>query len=550
MTSDERQPVTDAADVEGAAPGAPVETGEWRQAHWAFIVIGGIRNLRGLVLPLAVLLVTRGFRGGVEDLFFYGIAVLAAAFSVGASLVEWWNYRYRVSERDITLKSGIISRRERAVPFERIQAVNITEAPLERAFQVVRMHVDTGAGGSAASEVELRALTREEATALRAHLLAARQRLRGAAASTDSLPDATPAVGAVAGPGSGTLIRKLSTRELLIAGATSGRVGAAAAIVGILVQFGEELVPRRVWERVPWDGLADAAQSIQVVAATVATLGLLAWLISIVATVLTYGGFELRREGDQLLVQHGLLDRRRATIPIRRIQAVRVVETLMRQSFGYAEVRFDLAGVGSEQGGQGVLSPLLPKRDLVSLLEAACPDFAVDFPSVDLRTLPSRARRRYIVAASIGWVVAVVIAAVIVWRFLDVPAWWAPLALGLTPVFALIGNLRYRDAGWRVDDGRFLMRWRAIARVTVVTRVRRLQFRELTADPFQRRAGLVTFRTAVASGGSREGFSLAHLDRAEAEALTRQLGGRRGHSAPPVPFVPRAAARPGTTGTT
>jgi len=62
----------------------------------------------------------------------------------------------------------------------------------------------------------------------------------------------------------------------------------------------------------------------------------------------------------------------------------------------------------------------------------------------------------------------------------------------------------------------------------------------LQSNPFQRRADLVTFRTAVASGGSLEGFSLPHLDIRDGEALLEQLGG-----ALPWAAAPRRSARPG-----
>jgi len=512
--------------VPAAGPATTPGTGAWRQAHWAFIAIGALRNLRGWIVPLAFVLLTQGLRGSRSDLIWYGIAAIATLFAVGTSLAEWWMYRYRLSDRDITLKSGLVSKQERVIPFERIQAVNLAEAPLERLFGVVRLEIDTGAGGSQESEIALQAITHDEATALRAHLLAARQRLRGEA------PEATAPTGdAAASPvGEGTLIRKLTTRELLVAGATSGRIGAAAAIAGVLLQFGEELVPRNIWNRVPWEDAANAATSIQVIASIVVTLGVLAWLISIAATALTYGGFELRREGDQLLVQYGLLDRRRVTIPIRRIQAIRIVETPLRQPFGYAEVRFDLAGLGAEEGSRGVLSPLLPRREVDALLEAACPAFAFDPGTRPIRTLPARARRRYLVAASVGWVIFILLAAVVAWRLPDVAMWWVLPGLLLTPVFAALGNLRYRDAGWLLNGQEFALRWRAISRVTVLTQVRRLQYRELRADPFQRRARLATFQAAVASGGLRQGFSLPHLDARDAESLVQALGRTPRHS--------------------
>ncbi|MDQ3654075.1 MAG: PH domain-containing protein [Chloroflexota bacterium] len=533
MTSSESNPGVD-DEREQAVPAAnePAEGDEWRQAHWAFIVIGALRYLRGFIVPFAIAAFTQGFNDSRADYFWYGFAAIAGIGSVAASLAQWWMYRYRLTDRDITLKSGIISKQDRVILFERIQSVNLSDAPLERLFQVMKLQVETGAGGGANSEIELQALKRDEAAALRAQLIAARQRLR-------SEDGAAPALSTLEGDitsdtvvpdridSEGELVRKLSNRELLIAGATSGRIGAAVAIAGVLAQFGDDLIPTSVWERMPWEGVADAATNVQVVASLLVALGLLAWFISIVATVLTYGGFELRRVEDQLQVQYGLLDRKRTTIPIRRIQAIRIVEGLLRQPFGYAEVRFDSAGFGADQGASGVLSPLLPTREVLAFLRDACPQFAADPDPAGLRSLPERARRRYIVAASIGWVITITIAAAIVWRFLDFPVWWVLTALVVTPLFAIFGNLRYRDAGWLVADGAFLLRWRAMSRVTVLTQARRLQYRGLRADPFQRRAKLVTFRTAVASGGSREGFSLPHLDAQDGEALIEQLGRRQ-----------------------
>jgi putative membrane protein len=148
--------------------------------------------------------------------------------------------------------------------------------------------------------------------------------------------------------------------------------------------------------------------------------------------------------------------------------------------------------------------------------------------------------RRYVMAACIGWVLLVAAAALVAWRFTDIPFELVLLALVVTPIFGWLGYRRYLDAGWLVENGHLFLRWRAVARVTVFTQVRRLQYRELTVDPFQRRASLATFRTAVASGGSREGFSLPHLDRVEAEMLLDQLGRRSrqaGRASAPRPIL-------------
>ncbi len=548
MTSDPHQPLSDLPRAPALPDPEPLDDGStWHQANGKFILIGAVRNFRGFILPLGFLIITQGFRQSRADLIWYGLALGAGLISVLASVLQWWFYRYRISERDITLRSGIISKQERVIPLERIQTIDIQDAPLERLLGVVQVRIDTGAGGSNESEIALQAIPAGDAASLRTQLLAARQRLRGESLDPTTMPDTasgqvpTDRADAI---DEGVVIRRLSTRELLVAGATSGRIGAAAAIAGVLLQFGEQLIPRRMWEQLPWEGMADAITQIDVLAFLAITIGVVAWAISIVATVLTYGNFEIRRLGDQLQVRHGLLDRRQTTIPVRRIQAVRVVEGLLRQPFGYAEVRFDSAGFGADEGASGVLCPLIPRSEVTAFLQAACPDFAQDLNPAGLQRLPRRAMRRYIMAACVGWVIFVAVAATLAWRFSDIPFQFVLLALVLTPVFAWLGYRRYRDAGYLAANGSVFLRWRGVSRVTVFTQVRRLQYRELTVDPFQRRARLATFRTAVASGGSREGFSLPHLDRTEAETLLAHLGRRSRTPAPdrvPQPLLPADA---------
>lgn len=520
-------------------PGAPAVAGEefpWRQAHWSFIVLGLIRQLRGLILPLAVLLFSRGFSGSERDLVWYGLAVVFAVFSAITSFANWWFQRFRITDREIMSRSGIIAKQERVVPFERIQTVDLDEAPLERLFRTVKVRIETAAGGQAGTDIEIPALKRVDATELRQHLLTARQRARAGASTvipSETIAQATgndaslPGTRVPATPADamgGELLRRITTRELLIAGATSGRFGPAAAIVGAIAQFGDELVPRSVWERVPWENFAEVASDIRLLVGAVTLLGVIAWLIAIATTALTFGNFELRREGDQLFLQYGLLDRRRTTIPIRRIQAIQIREGVLRQPFGFAAVGFETAGFGSDASSSGVLFPLLPKREVRDLLARASPDFVMEIEDLDLMRLPARSRLRYIAGTSIGWVVMIIVAALVTWRFLDIPLWWLAIPALLTPLFAWLGDWRFRDAGWLVDNGRFLLRWRSAGRTTMLTRVQRIQHRKLTTNPFQRRASLVTFEISVAAGGLRGQAGLAHVDRDDAERLVQQLG--------------------------
>src|SRR5690606_32333948 len=104
--------------------------------------------------------------------------------------------------------------------------------------------------------------------------------------------------------------RSLSMRELLLAGATSGTIGPAAAVIGAGLSLADDLVPDAWWERVPWDRVGNLWSNLTVIGFFVLVVALLAWLMAIAGTVITYYGFELRRSDEHLFVQHGLLDKR------------------------------------------------------------------------------------------------------------------------------------------------------------------------------------------------------------------------------------------------
>ena len=64
--------------------------------------------------------------------------------------------------------------------------------------------------------------------------------------------------------------------------------------------------------------------------------------------MLTDGGFRLTRRGDDLHVRRGLLDQREATLPVHRVQVVRVHDNLLRRMLGLVSVTLQSAG-GSGQ---------------------------------------------------------------------------------------------------------------------------------------------------------------------------------------------------------
>jgi putative membrane protein len=498
-----------------------------QRLHPAWIILRAVATLRAMALPLVIFL----FSGGdSRELFGFGVAAVFIVVTIAVRALGWWRFTYAISPQGLRVRSGLLSRQDRLMPYERIQSVDLREGLLERLFSVTQVRIESAAGGGDA-DIVLAAVSRAQAAELRDVLLLRRATTGVAPATGETVETVTPPAAApVAEP-----ILTVTLGQLLVAGATSSRVGPALALLAGGFQFADEILPEAWWER-----LADSAPAPSVSFAVVLALAatLIAWILATISTILTFGDFELRREGDRLLISHGLLERRRSTIPISRIQAVTISEGWLRQPFGLAAVRVESAGYGKTSGESGVLAPIIRTADLPMLLARSCPAYALDRVPPLLQPLPRRAERRYVLA-NVWTVLAIVVLATALATALPWPDWWWGLAaIGLLPPAAVYGLLQFRDTGWNVVDAdRFVMRLRGVDRLTAITLRQRLQERSVSQHPLQRRADLASIQVAIASGGSGGRFSLVHLDATQAFDLMEWLGPRRSGKtvAAPVP---------------
>jgi hypothetical protein len=86
-------------------------------------------------------------------------------------------------------------------------------------------------------------------------------------------------------------------------------------------------------------------------------------------------------------------------------------------------------------------------------------------------------------------------------------AWWglSPLVI-FGPIGTILGNIRFHDAGWALDDrGRFAVRERALSRTTRLTRRQRIVWTRISMMRFFTGRN-VTFVCSVAGAGSRPGI--------------------------------------------
>jgi putative membrane protein len=475
---------------------------EPRHLHPAAMLIDAIktvrRSLSAFVIPGIAFLMSRGFDAGTIALVLLGalvVAVLAAFWG----FLSWRATIYEVAGGVFRLRWGVVQKNERAIPLDHIQSVDTVQGIIQRLFNVVELRIETAGGGASEPDASLAALDRAVAEALRREIAGSRRE---------------PVETETSGP---AVVRKLETRDLLLAGATSGQIGVALSLIAVASQLFDNFLSQNLAQRLLE---TFAPRSVTTALLYVFILGLFAWLLAIGGTVLAYTGFTLSRDGDFLYIRRGLLERREATIPLARIQAVRIMEGLLRQPFGLASLRVESAGYGQDAGVSTTLFPLLPRKEVHGLLLEAAPEFAVAPP---LNALPRRALRRYVFRSTLPFLVLIFAAALLSTLVFDLAAWVFAALLLLLPA-ALFGWLRYRDAGWALEEDSLVVRSRFLGRTTAIAPRRRLQSRATLRSPFQRRVRLATFEAQVASGGGGAELRVTDLGADAADALIENLG--------------------------
>jgi putative membrane protein len=476
---------------------APEDQGP-RRLHWlspVFFAGGHVRRL----WPLALLIAARRQ---------WWLLALAALVLLAWTTLEWLRRTYALEGGALRLEQGVLARKLRAVPFDRIQQVDLVRKPLHRLLGVATLRVETAGGGSAA-EVDLDVVTLAEARALRTTLLRAKARLTDtpagrAAGGRPAAGTGGAEVAEVAEAPAERVLLRLRLGEVMLAGITGSRAAAALVVLGPLSQATDWFPGLSDWLFRRFDPEA-VAPTTPAAFLVVAVLAVAVWLgLAAASSIVTDYGFTLARVGNDLVVRRGLLERREAVLPLARLQVVRIEESLLRRVLGLASIRIQSAGRtgGADQTASRLAIPILQRTEVNRLLDELLPGAA---PVLRLRAPPPAARRRAVTRSVLRTIVLVAAVALPLWLLTSpgAAARWAAAVLAVAALALAVaaGLAAYRSLGHAAGRGFLYARAGVAIRVTTVVPVAKAQSGSVRSSPFQRRAGLATLHVDIAGGG-------------------------------------------------
>lgn len=441
--------MTDASDLPGQAPpAAGADAGPAVSAPQTPVLARGHLHPAILLLRLYDAMRQALFPAllGLFDRWFLVLAIVLFVVQLGYALARYLTLEYTLTADELRVREGLLERQERRIPLDRIQDLAFESTILRRLLGLSVVLVETASGTGA--EARLDALSKAQAEHLREVLLAARSN-RPVAPTASAEGGAAPAAAVPPPSEPEWVVHRTTAGQLLLRGITDLRLSAffvtGFAALELADQFDVAVRLQGVAR-----GFRDWLSQFSPAMLALLLLALLGAVISfgvVAATIgnlVTFHGFVLTLRGDVLQRRFGLLTTRAKTLPRARIQRASIEQTWLRRLLGVAVVKADSAGGSRGQGedsagGFDVVVPLCQVSEADRLLPAL-------LPGIEGAVFGwQRGSPRLVLRMTVQGALLAAVVLPLAWAGVGP---WSLLALGIVPVWALLGVLVYHNLGF------------------------------------------------------------------------------------------------------
>ena len=337
-----------------------------RRLHPVSFLFALLGHAKQLLVPGLIVLLGARSGGDGWEVWAMVLIVPYAIAAIGRTL----SYRYRFDPSELVIRTGFVFRNERHIPYTRIQNIDSVQNVLHRLFGVTTVSIETG--GASESEATLSVVSLEAFRELRARVF--EERGPTATAIAEAPPE--------------TVLLDLSWRDVALCGLIQGRgLVVLGTIFGLLWEvgmidrladplFGEKTTGRGVLTQLLLAFFGQGLPPARTMLVTTAAFGLflvVVRLFSVTWALVTLYGFRVRRVGEDLQIEFGLLTRVAATVPVRRIQAVTVQQGPLHRLLERASIRVDTAGGEGREAAQSQRHTIAPLIRL-STMEVGTPN--------------------------------------------------------------------------------------------------------------------------------------------------------------------------------
>jgi len=467
--------------------------------------------LPNAALPIIFVL----YSGSTGEWAYIFISLFLGFFILPGILLNYFYFDYTITEQEVVIRSGVLSKKERHIKIDRIQNVTITQNFLHKLMRIAKVQLETA--GDATTEGNLDSVSIADSERIR-EIIRNHQHEKS---STTIVNEEGEQVEVKQIEEEENVIFSMSLWDTIKYGAVRFRPIVLVASAWIFSMF-SQLNPN--WteelEVILESGYKEYIKQLDIFSmilyaiAGVLLVLLFSWILDILLTVNTYHKFKLVSEKGKLLTSQGLFSSQKGAIPLKKLQMMVIKSNPITRKLNFYRLDLQTAGFGGGDGTKAKSETAIPFAKFSQVKEIINKIRAVELPEVFTKVSPKSIRRavvKYLVF-SIPFGIAL---------YFTFDSFW--ILLILLPIIGFAAYIRYQYRGYHVENNQIIVKQGFWFQKISIIPIEKIQTLHKRSSYFQRRLGLATVEIDTAATVYGNDASIIDIDNDIATEIFEEL---------------------------
>ncbi len=456
--------------------------------------------LPNAALPIIFVLYT----GNTGEWAYIFISLFLGFFILPGILLNYFYFDYTITEQEVVIRSGILSKKERHIKIDRIQNVTITQNFLHKLMRIAKVQLETA--GDATTEGNLDSVSIADSERIR-EIIRNHQHEK---TSTEVSEDGVEKEDRPLEIEEENVIFSMSLWDTIRYGAVRFRpivLVASAWIFSMVSQFNPNWTDEL--EVILESGYKDYIKQLDIFMLVIYAIAgvllvlLLSWIIDILLTVNTYYKFKLVSERGKLMTSQGLFSSQKGAIPLKKLQMMVIKSNPITRKLNFYRLDLQTAGFGGGDGTKAKSETAIPFAKFTQVKEIINKIRNVELPETFTKVSPKTIRRAVVkyLLFSIPFGVGL---------YFAFDSFWVLLIL--IPIIGFGAFIRYQYRGYHVEDNQIIVKQGFWFQKISIIPIEKIQTLHKRSSYFQRRLGLATVEIDTAATVYGNDASIIDID--------------------------------------
>lgn len=504
------------------------------------LIYEGFSKLPSFIIPFYLIF----YNKNIEESIFFILFSIIFLISIPSIILNWYLFNYTLRDTEIIIRSGILNKQTRHIPYIKIHNISISQNFLQKIFRIAKVSLETA--GDNKTEGELRYLTYQNAEVIKNQINKLSQNLQFvnklnvdvnfAENNADSQINNQTETENQINRNNNFLAKEvnlinsneqeereifsLNNKELIKFSAIRSRpifLVVAFWVANLINQLnifgGGGIIDD--FEQNYINNISNYGIFEQVIIFTLSFIGILflSWLMDFVITFNSYYNFSLKRFNNNFIIKTGFTTTNQSTIPINKIQLVQIKTNLLKKYFNFYSLFLDTAGFDSTKNKTSeVVVPFARYERILDIIK----EFLNLEENYQILKISTKViiRRTFKLA-----ILLILITTVLVYLF----NYNYLILLALAPLIYYYNYLYFINFSYSTNDKFIIIRRGVYFKSELIIPIDKIQSVTQVSNYFQRKLGLSDIIIDTAANDTFSKATIPDLDKEDSDFLYQNI---------------------------